>query len=262
MTESIIYGLHAVEAALKNDQTRIEKLVVCETRTDQRIHPILKLANNKSLPIEYMSSITLNKRYANINHQGLIAVIALKKNYTESDILPLIQASSSPLILILDGITDPHNLGACLRTADATGVTCVITPKDNSASINATVSKVACGAAEFVPCIQVTNLARTLDNLKQAGVWLYGAAGEAPQSLYATPLNYPLAIILGAEGRGLRRLTRDCCDELFSLPMQGRVSSLNVSVTAGVCLYEITRQRMHSAFASNAKPTHQPHAPE
>ncbi|OYV53216.1 MAG: 23S rRNA (guanosine(2251)-2'-O)-methyltransferase RlmB [Legionella sp. 21-45-4] len=154
-------------------------------------------------------------------------------------------AKTPAFILILDGITDPHNLGACLRSADAAGVHCVITPKDNSARITPVVSKVASGAAESVPLIQVTNLARTLDRLKQLGIWIYGAAGEAPQSLYTMNLTAPTALVLGSEGNGLRRLTRDHCDELFSLPMQGQVSSLNVSVASGIAVYETLRQRLH-----------------
>ena len=148
-----------------------------------------------------------------------------------------------PFLLILDGITDPHNLGACLRTADAAGAHAVITPKDKSATLNATASKVACGAAETVPLIQVTNLARTLTQLKERGVWLLGTAGESATSIYQADLTGPLALVMGAEGKGMRRLTREHCDGLLHIPMAGSVSSLNVSVATGVCLFEAVRQR-------------------
>ena len=147
------------------------------------------------------------------------------------------------LLLVLDGVTDPHNLGACLRSADAAGVDAVIVPKDKSADLNATVRKVACGAAEVIPFVRVTNLARTLEGLKQRGVWLYGTAGEAENTIYNSDLTGSLAIVMGAEGAGLRRLTRETCDHLVKLPMAGSVSSLNVSVATGVCLFEVVRQR-------------------
>jgi 23S rRNA (guanosine2251-2'-O)-methyltransferase len=149
-----------------------------------------------------------------------------------------------PLLLILDGVTDPHNLGACLRTADAAGVDAVIAPKDNSAPLNATVRKVACGAAEVVPYIQVTNLARTMKDIQGRGIWITGTAGEAEQSVYQANLTGPVALVMGAEGKGMRRLTRENCDYLINLPMAGSVSSLNVSVATGVCLFEAVRQRV------------------
>jgi 23S rRNA (guanosine2251-2'-O)-methyltransferase len=158
------------------------------------------------------------------------------------DILDGIEGT--PLVLILDGVTDPHNLGACLRTADAAGAHVVIAPKDKSAPLNATAAKVACGAAEAVPYIQVTNLARTMKELQERGIWIIGTAGEAQQSLYQHDLKGPIAIVMGAEGQGMRRLTREHCDFLANLPMAGEVSSLNVSVATGVCLFEVVRQRM------------------
>jgi len=159
------------------------------------------------------------------------------------------QAEAAPLFLVLDGVTDPHNLGACLRTADAAGVAAVIAPKDKSAPLNATVAKVACGAAEVVPYIQVTNLARTLQLLKQHGIWITGTAGEADQSVYQADLTGPQAIVMGAEGKGMRRLTREQCDQLVNIPMAGEVSSLNVSVATGVCLFEVVRQQLNKAEA-------------
>jgi 23S rRNA (guanosine2251-2'-O)-methyltransferase len=148
-----------------------------------------------------------------------------------------------PMLLVLDGVTDPHNLGACLRSAEAAGVDAVIVPKDKSADLNATVRKVACGAAETMPFVRVTNLARTLEKLKQQGIWLYGTAGEAAQSVFEVDLKGPVALVMGAEGKGMRRLTREHCDYLVNLPMAGAVSSLNVSVATGICLFEAVRQR-------------------
>jgi 23S rRNA (guanosine2251-2'-O)-methyltransferase len=156
-------------------------------------------------------------------------------------------------VLVLDGVTDPHNLGACLRTADAAGVALVIAPKDKSAPLNATVAKVACGAAEVVPYIQVTNLARTLQSLQQRGIWITGTAGEAEASVYQTDLTGPCALVMGAEGKGMRRLTREHCDQLINIPMAGEVSSLNVSVATGVCLFEIVRQRQAKQASATAE---------
>ena len=194
--------------------------------------------------IEKLSTQQMNQRFAEFNHQGIVASASPLPDYNESHLLALLESSKSPaLILILDGITDPHNLGACLRTADATGVDFVLIPKDKSASITPVVSKVACGAAESIPLVRVTNLVRSMDLLKEQGVWIYGAAGEAEHSLYQTDCTGTIAIVMGAEGEGLRRLTREHCDGLFSLPMAGSVDSLNVSVATGVSLYEVLRQR-------------------
>ena len=161
----------------------------------------------------------------------------------EADLDAVLNKQSEPFLLVLDGVTDPHNIGACLRTADAAGVHAVIVPKDKSAGLTATARKVACGAAESVPLIQVTNLSRTLKHLQDKGVWVIGTAGEAEQLIYQVDLKGPTALVMGAEGKGMRRLTREHCDQLVKLPMAGAVSSLNVSVATGVCLYEIVRQR-------------------
>ena len=184
-------------------------------------------------------------KFPDVVHQGIVAMVTHMPVFQEKDLPQLIKGSSKPpFILILDGVTDPHNLGACLRSADAAGVDCVIIPKDKSASITPVVSKVACGAAEAIPVIRVTNLVRTMETLKDLGVWLYGAANEAEQTtLYGLDGQAPIAIVLGAEGEGLRRLTREHCDGLFAIPMLGSVSSLNVSVATGIALYEIVRQR-------------------
>ncbi len=241
-----LYGLHAIEAAIENPLRTIHMLYINQERQDKRLLDLEKKAQIKQIPLTALSSQAMKKKFPDFKHQGVVAILAHVPEYQESDLMSRIQASEKQwLILVLDGVTDPHNLGACLRTADAVGVDVVITPKDNSAPVNATVSKVACGAAETVPVVRVTNLARTLTALKTAGIWLYGAAGEASNSLYELDLkNRSIAILMGAEGKGLRRLTRDHCDALFSIPMQGSVSSLNVSVATGVSLYEVTRQRL------------------
>lgn len=245
MTEQLIYGAHAVQALLNNTQRKTHQLYINQERSDKRLQAILKLAESRRVSIKGLPAAVFKQRFGHMPHQGIVASAEPMQSYTESDIPQLIEAAEkSVLILILDGITDPHNLGACLRSADAAGVTCVIAPKDNSADITATVSKVASGAAETVPFIRVTNLARSIKALQALGIWVYGAAGEATQSLY--DINYKntaTALVMGAEGHGLRRLTRETCDGLFALPMHGQVSSLNVSVATGVCLYEVLRQR-------------------
>ena len=178
-------------------------------------------------------------------HQGIIARVHSLPELNEHDLDRLLETRNAPLLLVLDGVTDPHNLGACLRTADAAGVSAVIVPKDKSAQLNSTARKVACGAAENVPLIRVTNLARTLRDLQERhNVWVVGTAGEATETLYQTKLTGALALVMGAEGEGMRRLTREHCDQLISIPMAGSVSSLNVSVATGVCLFEIVRQRL------------------
>ena len=244
MTEGYVYGLHAVEAVLKNPHRTIHTLYVNQDRSDKRMDALLQLAKNATIRIEQLTAQSMKQRFPDMTHQGVVASVGKPPDYTEADLDRLLQLSAGPaLILILDGVTDPHNLGACLRSADAAGVDFVIIPKDNSASITPVASKIACGAAESVPLIRVTNLARAMEHLKQAGVWLYGAAGEAEKSLYSLDSKGPIALVLGAEGTGLRRLTRDHCDGLFALPMRGTVSSLNVSVATGICLYEVLRQR-------------------
>ncbi|WP_019215598.1 23S rRNA (guanosine(2251)-2'-O)-methyltransferase RlmB [Legionella tunisiensis] len=244
MTEHYIYGVHAVTALLTNRPKATKKLIINQERIDKRLQEILDSAAKYQIPVEKLSIQTMNQRFADFVHQGVVAIAAHLPDYGENDLPALLAASKQPcLLLILDGVTDPHNLGACLRTADATGVDFVIIPKDKSATITPVVSKVACGAAESVPVVRVTNLVRAMETIKQAGVWIYGAADEARESLYTMDCNASMAVVMGAEGTGMRRLTREHCDGLFSLPMLGAVSSLNVSVATGVCLYEIVRQR-------------------
>lgn len=241
-----LYGIHALEAVLQNEPERIIELFVLKGRDDERLTNIITQATRFGASVQYCQRKTLDDKVAGEQHQGVVAKARQGKQYSEADLVKIIAASNSPFLLVLDGVTDPHNIGACLRCADAAGVDAIIVPKDNSGSLTATARKVACGAAETVPFIQVTNLARTLRELQQAGVWVVGTAGEAQLSLYECKLVGPLALVMGAEGKGMRRLTREHCDELIKLPMAGAVSSLNVSVATGVCLFEIVRQRLLS----------------
>jgi 23S rRNA (guanosine2251-2'-O)-methyltransferase len=244
MADYEIYGIHAVLASLENSKRTVNKLYINQDRSDDRMQMLITLAEKRGVPIEKLTLQALNRRFGEVAHQGVVARIEKLPEYSESDLQALLAAcQSKALILILDGVTDPHNLGACLRTADATGVDFVLIPKDKSSSITPVVSKVACGAAESVPVIRVTNLARAITLLKDQGVWVYGAAGEAEMSIYDVDATGSIALVMGAEGSGLRRLTRELCDGLFSLPMHGSVSSLNVSVATGVGLYEVVRQR-------------------
>jgi 23S rRNA (guanosine2251-2'-O)-methyltransferase len=244
MAEQFVYGLHAVTALLKNRHRTTYQLFVNQERTDSRVQHLLELATNRHIPIELLTIQKMNQRFTKTSHQSVVARTSSLPDYCESDLFDLLAANDKPAnILILDGITDPHNLGACLRTADAAGVDFIIVPKDKSASITPVVSKIASGAAESIPLVRVTNLARAIDSVKQAGAWVYGAAATANQVIYQLNLTTPVALVIGAEGHGLRRLTQERCDGLFSLPMFGSIESLNASVATGIVLYEIVRQR-------------------
>lgn len=239
-----VYGIHAVTTLLQRSPDQVVELWVMKGRDDQRINRILELAQEQGLDIREADKGLLNQKAEEGNHQGVMAWRKPVQNKTEKHLDDILDnLTGTPLILILDGVTDPHNLGACLRTADAAGVQLVIAPKDKSAPLNATASKVACGAAEAVPYIQVTNLARTMKELQERGIWIVGTAGEATQSLYQQDLTGPVALVMGAEGAGMRRLTREHCDYLINIPMAGEVSSVNVSVATGICLFEAVRQR-------------------
>lgn len=238
-----VYGLHSVMALLKTEPGRIHELKVLRARQDQRLNKVRSLAENLDIPLTLASRDEL-EALAPGNHQGVVALCAQGEVHDDHFLFNLLEnLDHPPLLLVLDGITDPHNLGACLRTADATGVDAVIAPKDRSAGITSTVRKVACGAAETVPFVVVTNLARFLKRIQEKGLWVVGTDGDAPGDIYTTDLKGPTALVMGAEGEGMRRLTREHCDLLVKLPMAGSVSSLNVSVATGVCLYEIVRQR-------------------
>jgi len=239
-----IFGMHSVRALLEQHPERLVEVFATRERQDKPLQLLVSQAQRLGLRVQFVPKATLDKKSEGGNHQG-IAITALEApQMTENDLDSLCEkAGGKALFLVLDGVTDPHNLGACLRTADASGVTAVIVPKDKSASITPVVRKVASGAAETVPFVQVTNLARTLRQLQDKQVWVIGTAGEATQELYAVDLKGPVAIVMGAEGDGMRRLTRETCDELIKIPLLGTVSSLNVSVATGVCLYEAVRQR-------------------
>lgn len=242
--QQFIFGLHAVEALLQKQPQRILRLCFQQGREDAKVAALITQAKDLGLRIEHASRQELDRMTDGANHQGVIAFCLKAPSYAESDLKQLLaDISEPPFVLVLDGVQDPHNLGACFRSADAAGVHAIIVPRDKAASITAVVSKVASGAAETVPFVQVTNLVRTLEMLKELGVWIYGAAGEAQQTLYQTDLTGPVALVLGAEGEGLRRLTREHCDVLVKIPMRGSVASLNVSVATGIFLFEVVRQR-------------------
>lgn len=243
MSNEFIYGIHAVKAVLERDPVRFIEAYVLKGRQDERLMPVLNELNQIGVSIQQMNRKTLDDKAHGANHQGIIAKVKPAKQLNENDLDGILSQHTQPLLLILDGVTDPHNLGACLRNADAAGVAAVIVPKDRSAPLTATVSKVACGAAETVPLVRVTNLARTMRVLQEQGIWIAGTAGEATHDIYQAKLDGPLAIVMGAEGDGMRRLTRETCDDLIKIPMAGSVSSLNVSVASGICLFEAVRQR-------------------
>ncbi|MBA5762711.1 23S rRNA (guanosine(2251)-2'-O)-methyltransferase RlmB [Vibrio sp. 404] len=244
MSNEFLYGIHAVKAVLEREPERFIEAYVLKGRQDDRLMPILNELQRCGVSIQQMGRKTLDDKAQGANHQGVIARVKPAKQLNENDLDDILAQHESPLILVLDGVTDPHNLGACLRNADAAGVAAIIVPKDRSAQITATVSKVACGAAEVVPLVRVTNLARTMRALQEQGVWFVGTAGEATHDIYQAKLTGKLAIVMGAEGDGMRRLTRETCDDLIKIPMAGSVSSLNVSVASGICLFEAVRQRM------------------
>ncbi|MDR8012995.1 23S rRNA (guanosine(2251)-2'-O)-methyltransferase RlmB [Ectopseudomonas guguanensis] len=238
-----VYGVHAVEALLRHHPRRVKQLWLAESRQAPRIQPMLELAAQHRVPVGHKERQELDE-WAEGVHQGVVAEVSPSQVWGENMLDELLERSEGvPLLLVLDGVTDPHNLGACLRTADAAGALAVIVPKDKSATLNATVRKVACGAAEVIPLVAVTNLARTLEKLQKKGLWVVGTAGEAEQELYQLDMTGPTVLVMGAEGKGMRRLTREHCDYLVKLPMGGSVSSLNVSVATGVCLFEAVRQR-------------------
>ncbi|OLQ85365.1 23S rRNA (guanosine(2251)-2'-O)-methyltransferase RlmB [Vibrio panuliri] len=244
MSNEFLYGIHAVKAVLDREPERFIEAFVLKGRQDERLLPILNELQRCGVSIQQMVRKTLDDKAQGANHQGIIARVKPAKQLNENDLDDILAQHDQPLLLVLDGVTDPHNLGACLRNADAAGVAAVIVPKDRSAPMTATVSKVACGAAEIVPLIRVTNLARTMRSLQEQGVWFVGTAGEATHDIYQAKLTGKLAIVMGAEGDGMRRLTRETCDDLIKIPMAGTVSSLNVSVASGICLFEAVRQRL------------------
>jgi 23S rRNA (guanosine2251-2'-O)-methyltransferase len=246
----ILFGFHAVLSRLRQHSASIQEILIDRDRIDARMKDLLSLADGAGVRLMQVERSRLDGMAgANGRHQGVIAKV-VDTPIPYKDIHDILESdlTEPPFFLVLDGVEDPHNLGACLRVADAMGVHAVIAPKDRAVGLNATVRKVACGAAETVPFIAVTNLARTMRELKEAGVWIIGAAAEAENDLFATKFEGPIALVLGAEGTGLRRITAETCDALVSIPMFGSVESLNVSVASGICLYEARRQRNLSAI--------------
>lgn len=244
MKSSKLFGLHSVQAALSYTPNKINKIWIDQQRQDKRLSQILEELVRLGIDPEKVDRKKLDRLAEGSNHQGIVAEVELPTELSESELKTAVEnLTAIPLFLVLDNVQDPHNLGACLRSADATGVHGVIITKDNATGITPTVCKVASGAAETVPVYQVTNLSRTLRWLKDQGIWVFGAAGGESQNPYQTDLTVPLALVVGAEGKGMRRLTREQCDIVLSLPMLGQVESLNLSVATGVLLYEVLRQR-------------------
>jgi 23S rRNA (guanosine2251-2'-O)-methyltransferase len=245
--DELVFGIHAVNALMDSAPERFIEIWLLKGREDERFMPIINMARKLGISAQMVQRKVLDEKSEGEQHQGVIARVKQGKVFTENDLDDIINKANTqgipPFLLILDGVTDPHNLGACLRNADASGVQAIIVPKDNAARITPTVRKVAVGAVESVPLVQVTNLSRTMKQLQELGVWIIGTAGETDTCLYDVKLSGPMALVMGAEGKGMRRLTRENCDQLVKLPMAGKVSSLNVSVATGVCLFEIVRQR-------------------
>lgn len=241
MKQELIYGLHAVEKFLKQSPHLVYRLSVIKGRLNNRQQSLVDQAKSLGVTAEFVSKSAFN--VAEGNHQGVMALVAQKPQMNESDLESLIDELENPLFLFLDEVQDPHNLGAILRTADAVGVDAVIIPKHNSVGMNATVRKVASGAADNVRLIVVSNLVRTMKTVQQSGMWLIGMAGETDQTIYDHNLTGSIGIVMGTEGSGLRRLTKEACDHLAAIPMVGVAESLNVSVATGVALYEAYRQR-------------------
>ncbi|MCX7037004.1 MAG: 23S rRNA (guanosine(2251)-2'-O)-methyltransferase RlmB [Proteobacteria bacterium] len=239
----MVYGLHAVRALLKRFPQRVRKVALQLRRDDDRSREIEALSREAGLRVDRVDAEQLRRWVGEVVHQGVVAQVEPIKPWTEADLVEAIANTPDALVLVLDGVTDPHNLGACLRTADACGALAVVVPRDRAAGLNPTVRKVAAGAAETTPIVTVTNLSRALKLLQEAGLWVVGADAEGPHLAADTDLTGPRALVLGAEGAGLRELTRRQCDYLVRLPQLGSVESLNVSVATGMLLYESVRQR-------------------
>lgn len=249
MNVTKIFGIHAVQAALDFSANKIKHVWVDNQRQDKRLSPLLKQLQRLNIVIDKADRKRLDKLTDGKNHQGIVAEVELPAVHSEEELKHIVTTITEvPFFLVLDQVQDPHNLGACLRSADAAGVHGIITTKDNSAGITPTVCKVASGAAETVPVYQVTNLARTLRWLKEQNIWIVGATGETEESIFTADLTLPIALVMGTEGSGMRRLTQEQCDFLVKIPMVGQVESLNVSVAAGIMIYEIFKQRDNTLF--------------
>jgi 23S rRNA (guanosine2251-2'-O)-methyltransferase len=242
MSSKVLFGFHAVGVRLKTAAASVSEVHVDVARRDQRMRQLVERAQAAHVRVVDSDDPRLTQMAGTPRHQGVVArVTPLPQTHSLDDLLDAVEGP--PLLLVLDGVTDPHNLGACLRVADGAGVHAVVAPKDHAVGLNATVAKVASGAAETVPYLMVTNLARTLNELKERDILVVGTSDDAPITLYQADLKGAVALVLGAEGKGLRQLTRKTCDLLVRIPMHGAVESLNVSVASGVCLYEARRQR-------------------
>jgi len=245
MSLAKIFGVHAAQSALDYSPDKVNQAWVDQKRQDERLQGLVKGLGQRGINIQKADRKQLDSLSKGANHQGIILEVEMPAMRSENDLKSVVESAKQvPFWLILDHVQDPHNLGACLRTADAAGVQGVIVTKDQAVGITPTVCKVASGAAETVPVYQVTNISRTIAWLKEQGVWVVGAAGEAEKTIYDTDVNMPIALVMGAEEKGMRRLTREQCDFLVKIPMQGSVDSLNVSVAAGVLIYEVFRQRL------------------
>jgi 23S rRNA (guanosine2251-2'-O)-methyltransferase len=242
--KKIIYGFHSIISMIRSNPTSIKEIFLDESRNDGRMQQLIKAAEEKNIKFHFYSKSRFDQLLPKTKHQGVLATVShqAEKFFTLEDIVEN-DHDTDPIILILDGVEDPHNLGACFRVADAMGVSAIVTPKDNAVGINATVRNVACGATETVPFVTVTNLKRAINYLKQNHFFIIGTEQETKNSLYKADLKGSIAIIMGSEGSGMRRLTRESCDLLITIPMLGSVESLNVSVATGICLSEIQRQR-------------------
>lgn len=240
-----IYGFHAIVGKLRRNPEAVQEIYLAEQRHDARARDLLRQAEIHGMRVILTDAARLDGMAGHGRHQGVVARIDVTRRELKLD--DVLDTLSEPaLLLVLDGVQDPHNLGACLRVADAAGAHAVVAPKDRAVGLNATAIKVACGAADTVPYVTVTNLARGLRDMQERGIWATGADADAEKEIYALDLRGPTALVLGAEGAGLRRLTRETCDQLARIPMFGSVESLNVSVASGICLYESRRQRMRA----------------
>ena len=243
MKSHIIYGYHAVRAALNRYPQAISEVVLQHKRDDERVEGVMRLAQEQGVVVSRQPAVFFRDLMPEAIHQGVMAYCHHEISYSEADLPALLEEKTQPLLLILDGVTDPHNLGACLRSANAFGVDAVIAPKDRAVGLTPVVRKVACGAAESTPFVTVTNLVRTMKHLQQQGVWFVGTCAKSDASLVDIDLTSGIGWVLGSEGKGVRQLTQKHCDFMARIDLLGDVSSLNVSVAAGICLYETQRQR-------------------
>lgn len=242
-SDAVVFGVHAVSRLISDEPGRVRKLYLQGGRDDAAVAKLEEAAMSHGVPIERLPRQQLQQMTGGASHQGVVAVVGTLAPLDERGLAQLIDGIDNPLLLVLDGVQDPHNLGACLRSAEAAGVDALIIPRDRAVGLTGVVRKVASGAADSVPVAQVANLARVLRVLAEKNIWRYGAAGGEGRELYEMDLRGPLCLVLGGESQGMRRLTREHCDELFHIPMQGKAESLNVSVATGVCLFEAVRQR-------------------